>query len=417
MADRIAVISEGRLQQVGHPQAVYDRPAQPLRGPLHRHPADEHRRRGRRPGRSRLTVTEAEPTPTSTPRDRRVHGRRPPVATRATCAEPRARHSGPPGRPRSSSGFAPSTSRSRPRRPATRSTEWCATSSGWATSAIVVDRGRRAPRCRAPGHRPAPAVRRRPGAARGHPKAIVHLFDPAPRSGSIDGAEACEPSRPPGAGAPATDLVEDRSAAYACLAPSLIVFAMFFYYPLYRLFYVEGTHQSNRSAPATATSGSGHSLATCSPAPTSPTASAHHAPLRRLHGPGRAWSSACCWPWPPTASSRASRSSRRIFSSTVATSVAVASVVFFMLINPAARLLQRSTSAQPAQTPARCSGCRCRRCGRTSASRSSSCWPGCRPSPTSCSRPPPSTATARSAASSDHRAAISPTLLFLASCW
>ena len=47
MATRIAIMTEGRLQQVGPPQAVYERPAQPVRGPLHRQPADEHHRRRR----------------------------------------------------------------------------------------------------------------------------------------------------------------------------------------------------------------------------------------------------------------------------------------------------------------------------------------------------------------------------------
>ena len=42
MADRIAIMSAGRLQQVGTPQEVYDAAGQPVRGPVHRHPAHEH---------------------------------------------------------------------------------------------------------------------------------------------------------------------------------------------------------------------------------------------------------------------------------------------------------------------------------------------------------------------------------------
>ena len=50
MGHRIAIMSEGVLQQVGPPQAVYERPGEPVRRPLHRQPADEH---GHRPGRRR----------------------------------------------------------------------------------------------------------------------------------------------------------------------------------------------------------------------------------------------------------------------------------------------------------------------------------------------------------------------------
>ena len=45
MATRVAVMSTGRLQQVGTPQEVYDRAGQHLRGPVHRHPAHELPRR------------------------------------------------------------------------------------------------------------------------------------------------------------------------------------------------------------------------------------------------------------------------------------------------------------------------------------------------------------------------------------
>ena len=37
MADRIAVMADGRLQQVGTPREVYDAPGQPVRRPVHRH--------------------------------------------------------------------------------------------------------------------------------------------------------------------------------------------------------------------------------------------------------------------------------------------------------------------------------------------------------------------------------------------
>ena len=42
MGHRIAIIADGALQQVGPPQEVYERPGEPVRRRLHRHPADEH---------------------------------------------------------------------------------------------------------------------------------------------------------------------------------------------------------------------------------------------------------------------------------------------------------------------------------------------------------------------------------------
>ena len=48
MGQRIAVMSDGLLQQVGTPQDLYDYAAQPVRGRLHRQPVDElHRDAGR----------------------------------------------------------------------------------------------------------------------------------------------------------------------------------------------------------------------------------------------------------------------------------------------------------------------------------------------------------------------------------
>ena len=96
MADRIAVIADGRLQQVGPPQAVYDRPAEPVRRPLHRQPADEHRRghgrrlhrhRGhRRPGRGGLDPGRRQRRPAA--------GRGPPVVVGVRPEHLDARRSG-----------------------------------------------------------------------------------------------------------------------------------------------------------------------------------------------------------------------------------------------------------------------------------------------------------------------------------
>ena len=49
MGQRIAVMSEGLLQQVGTPQELYDHPDQPVRRRLHRQPVDELRRGCRSP--------------------------------------------------------------------------------------------------------------------------------------------------------------------------------------------------------------------------------------------------------------------------------------------------------------------------------------------------------------------------------
>ena len=43
MGDRIAVMNDGLLQQVGTPQQLYQQPGQPLRRRLHRQPGDELR--------------------------------------------------------------------------------------------------------------------------------------------------------------------------------------------------------------------------------------------------------------------------------------------------------------------------------------------------------------------------------------
>ena len=50
MGERIAVMSEGLLQQVGTPQQLYDHADQPLRRRLHRQPVDELRRARSMPG-------------------------------------------------------------------------------------------------------------------------------------------------------------------------------------------------------------------------------------------------------------------------------------------------------------------------------------------------------------------------------
>jgi ABC-type sulfate/molybdate transport systems ATPase subunit len=42
LADRIVVLSKGVIEQVGPPMELYDRPAEPVRGPVHRLACNEH---------------------------------------------------------------------------------------------------------------------------------------------------------------------------------------------------------------------------------------------------------------------------------------------------------------------------------------------------------------------------------------
>ena len=80
MGQRIAVMSEGLLQQVGTPQALYDHARQPVRRGLHRQPVDELRRgAGRRRRRRRARRTGRLVDPASRPRYREAHGRRRPA--------------------------------------------------------------------------------------------------------------------------------------------------------------------------------------------------------------------------------------------------------------------------------------------------------------------------------------------------
>ena len=56
MGDRVAVMRDGVLQQVGTPEELYDRPAQPLRGRVHRLARDEPRDGRPRAERRRLSA-------------------------------------------------------------------------------------------------------------------------------------------------------------------------------------------------------------------------------------------------------------------------------------------------------------------------------------------------------------------------
>ena len=58
MGHRIAVLDAGVLQQVGRAAGRLRAAGQPVRGPVHRQPADEHRHRQGRPGRRDALVAE-----------------------------------------------------------------------------------------------------------------------------------------------------------------------------------------------------------------------------------------------------------------------------------------------------------------------------------------------------------------------
>ena len=127
------------------------------------------------------------------------------------------------------------------------------------------------------------------------------------------------------------------AAAYACLAPSAIVFAFFAYYPLYRLF-VDATHQQNAFGTKTRyvgfgsirsvltggdfASGLGHTLLYV----------VYTVPAGLILGVLLAVVA--------HRKLRGIKIFQTIFSSTVATSVAVTSVIFLTLINPSSGVLK-----------------------------------------------------------------------------
>ena len=274
----------------GRPAPGRLRPApQPLRRPLHRHAAHEHRARHGRAHRRRHRGAPRRPDH----RHRAGHRR---AADRG--------HLG--GRRR-----AARAPRRRPRRPGRR-------------------RGprRRVARPRAPRHlrprRPPDHVRQSSGAEAVGTRRRAHAWPPTPptctsstrtrRSASIEPPPEGVAARPGPAGALGDHL------RLVLLLPAV---------PAVR----DGPPPAEPHRHRRALRRAGRSTPTCSPASSSPRACASPSPT--CSTPCRsAWCSACCWPSPPTAASRASRSSRPSSRPPSPRSVAVASVIFFVLLNP-----------------------------------------------------------------------------------
>jgi sn-glycerol 3-phosphate transport system permease protein len=146
----------------------------------------------------------------------------------------------------------------------------------------------------------------------------------APAKGSVESA-------PPHAVRHMSRKIKDYLLATALLLPSLVIFVTFFFYPLYRLFYL-GLHQQNRFGTAERYVGwsqygdvlTGESF--LDGLNISATYVVFTVPLGLILGTLLA-----------VAANRRLRGIKifhTIFASTVATSVAVASVVFLVLINP-----------------------------------------------------------------------------------
>jgi sn-glycerol 3-phosphate transport system permease protein len=126
-------------------------------------------------------------------------------------------------------------------------------------------------------------------------------------------------------------------AAYLCLAPSLVVFAAFAYYPLYQLF-VESTHQSNAFGTRTRYVGFGQLGDVLTGSEFS--SGLGHTLLYVLYTVPAGLILGILLAVAAHRQLRGIKIVQTIFSSTVATSVAVTSVIFLTLINPSAGVLK-----------------------------------------------------------------------------
>ena len=91
LGDRVAVLKRGVLQQLATPRELYDQPGQPLRGRLHRLPADELRARGGRRHLGQAAVRHGR-DPAGEDRERpRARGCSSPASGPSTSRTPRSR--------------------------------------------------------------------------------------------------------------------------------------------------------------------------------------------------------------------------------------------------------------------------------------------------------------------------------------
>ena len=120
-------------------------------------------------------------------------------------------------------------------------------------------------------------------------------------------------------------------AAYGCLAPSVLIFAVFAYYPLYRLFY-EGARQSNSFGTRTRFVGYGHIWQVLRGSDFQ--SGLGHTLLYVVYTVPAGLILGTLLAVVAHRRLRGIKIFQTIFSSTVATSVAVTSVIFLTLINP-----------------------------------------------------------------------------------
>ena len=161
MGDRIAVLKDGLLQQVGTPQDLYDTPANVFVAGFIGSPGDEHHRSARRSRAASAWATSRSPSRAPPPRSgrTRTHQRRSWACAPRTCASPTPRPPGP-SRSNSSKASAP-TPTSTPR----SSSPAAAPSKSWSapTAAPTPPADHARPRGRPPPHpRLRPRNRRTP---------------------------------------------------------------------------------------------------------------------------------------------------------------------------------------------------------------------------------------------------------------
>jgi len=186
----------------------------------------------------------------------------------------------------------------------------------------------------------------------------------------------------------------------ALLVPSAIIFVWFFFYPLYRLF-VMGLHQSNRTGTAERYVGwgqysdvlTGHQFT--EGVKITFTYVLYTVPLGLVLGVLLA-----------VAANRRLKGIKVfqfIFSSTIATSVAVASVIFFVLLNPQIGYFSSIKFFSLANTDSALRGVALSSVWQNLGLTFVIVLAGLQAVPDRCRRPPPSTATARCAGSSRSR--------------